>query len=58
MRENKYAQFTQTTVSRDGIHFEVRPGITARSSYERIFRWQGITTAWAGWAFWGVRTIC
>jgi hypothetical protein len=41
MRENKYAQFTQTTVSRDGIHFEVRPGITAKTSYERIFRWQG-----------------
>ena len=27
MRDNHYAQFTQTTVSRDGIHFEPRPGV-------------------------------
>jgi hypothetical protein len=41
MRANKFAQFTQTTVSKDGVHFEVRPGITARTSYERLFRWHG-----------------
>jgi hypothetical protein len=43
MRENGYAQFTQTTVSRDGIHFEPRPGITLLTSYLRVFRWNGGT---------------
>ena len=42
VRENGYAQFTQTTVSKDGIHFEPRPGITAKTSYQRIFRWHGM----------------
>jgi hypothetical protein len=41
MRQNGYAQFTQTTVSRDGLHFEARAGITARTSYQRIFQWGG-----------------
>lgn len=41
MRENGYAQYTQTTVSSDGIHFEPRPGITAKTSYLRIFQWHG-----------------
>ena len=39
MRENRYGQYTQTTVSGDGIHFEPRPGVTLRTSYLRIFRW-------------------
>ncbi len=41
IRENHYGQFTQTTESGDGIHFAVRPGITLRSSYLRIFSWRG-----------------
>ncbi|HEX6897546.1 MAG TPA: hypothetical protein VF146_19840 [Bryobacteraceae bacterium] len=41
MRENKYAQFTQTTVSADGLHFDPRPGITLRTSYLRTFVWNG-----------------
>jgi len=41
MRDNSYAQFTQTTVSSDGTHFEPRPGLTLRSSYLRTFRWDG-----------------
>ncbi|HWE51980.1 MAG TPA: hypothetical protein VG273_19465 [Bryobacteraceae bacterium] len=41
MRENKYAQFTQTTVSTDGLHFQPRPGITQRTSYLRLFEWNG-----------------
>jgi hypothetical protein len=41
MRDNGYAQYTQTTLSRDGIHFEARPGITVRTSYLRVFRWNG-----------------
>ncbi|HLG96036.1 MAG TPA: hypothetical protein VKX49_06970 [Bryobacteraceae bacterium] len=41
MRENNYAQFTQTTVSSDGLHFEPRPGVTLRTSYLRIFPWNG-----------------
>jgi hypothetical protein len=38
-RENGYAQYTQTTVSADGLNFAPRPGITARTSYSRLFRW-------------------
>lgn len=41
MRDNHYAQFTQTTVSGDGIHFEPRPDVTMRTSYLRTFRWNG-----------------
>jgi hypothetical protein len=41
MRENGYAQYTQTTVSRDGIHFEARPGIALKTSYLRVFKWSG-----------------
>jgi hypothetical protein len=41
MRDNAYAQYTQTTVSRDGIHFQPRPGITLRTSYLRAFQWNG-----------------
>ncbi|HYL37998.1 MAG TPA: hypothetical protein VEV17_18930 [Bryobacteraceae bacterium] len=37
IRDNHYAQFTQTFVSRDGLHFEPRPGISARTSYLRVF---------------------
>ena len=39
--DNHYAQFTQTTVSSDGLHFEPQPGVTLRSSYLRAFRWNG-----------------
>ena len=38
-RKQGYGQFTQTATSNDGAHFTVRPGLTARTSYERIFRW-------------------
>ena len=41
MRENGYAQYTQTTTSRDGIHFETRPGIVLKTSYLRVFEWSG-----------------
>jgi hypothetical protein len=41
LRDNGFAQYTQATVSRDGVHFEARPGITAKTSYERVFRWRG-----------------
>ncbi|HTA70063.1 MAG TPA: hypothetical protein VK776_17365 [Bryobacteraceae bacterium] len=40
-RANGYAQFTQTAVSSDGLHFQPRPGISAKTSYLRIFRWKG-----------------
>lgn len=43
MRDNSYAQYTQTIVSRDGIHFQPHPGITLRTSYLRIFHWSGNT---------------
>lgn len=36
-----YAQFTQTAVSSDGLHFQTRPGISAKTSYLRVFRWKG-----------------
>jgi hypothetical protein len=39
-REKGYAQYTQTTVSGDGLHFTGQPGITARTSYSRLFRWR------------------
>jgi hypothetical protein len=39
MRDSGYAQYTQTTISRDGIHFDPRPGITLRTSYLRTFQW-------------------
>ena len=42
MRENSYAQYTETALSRDGIHFETRPGITLKTSYLRVFRWDRI----------------
>ena len=41
LRDNSFAQYTQTTVSRDGIHFEPRPGLTAKTSYMSVFRWRG-----------------
>ncbi|MGD1093174.1 MAG: hypothetical protein ABSB35_14430 [Bryobacteraceae bacterium] len=41
LRDNSFGQYTQTIVSRDGIHFEARPGITAKTSYLRLFRWNG-----------------
>jgi len=41
MREHGYAQFTQTTVSRDGLHFGPRPGISLKTSYLRAFRVNG-----------------
>ncbi len=41
LREHGYAQYTQTVVSQDGLHFEPRPGITAKTSYLRVFRWSG-----------------
>ena len=40
-REHGYAQFTQTAVSRDGLRFEPLPGISAKTSYLRVFRWNG-----------------
>jgi hypothetical protein len=40
-RTDGYAQYTQTAVSSDGIHFQTRPGITAKTSYLRVFRWNG-----------------
>ncbi len=39
-KENAYGQFTQTSVSADGLHFAQRPGITARTSYSRLFHWR------------------
>ena len=42
-RENGYAQFSQSTVSADGLHFTARPGIAARTSYARVFQWK---SAW------------
>lgn len=41
LRDNGYAQYTQTTVSEDGLHFQARPGITTKTSYLRAFRWNG-----------------
>ena len=41
-RDNGYAQYTQTTVSRDGIHFETRPGVVLKTSYLRVFEWSGV----------------
>jgi hypothetical protein len=41
VQSNGYAQYTQTSVSRDGIHFEMKPGITLKTSYLRIFDWSG-----------------
>jgi hypothetical protein len=40
-RDYHYAQYTQTFLSTDGIHFDARPGITLKSSYLRVFRWNG-----------------
>jgi hypothetical protein len=37
--DNKYAQYTQTTVSRNGIHFDPKPGVVLRTSYLREFQW-------------------
>lgn len=41
MTDNKYAQYTQTTISRDGIHFEAKPGVVLRTSYLRMFKYNG-----------------
>ena len=41
MRENRFGQYTQTTVSTDGLHFDPRAGVTLRTSYLRLFRWNG-----------------
>ena len=41
MRENGYAQYSQTTVSEDGLHFTPLPGITEKTSYLRVFAWHG-----------------
>ena len=41
-RENGYAQYTQSTVSMDGLHFTALPGIAARTSYARVFRWKNL----------------
>ena len=35
-----YGQYTQAAVSTDGLHFSARPGITAQTSYLRLFRWR------------------
>lgn len=37
---NGYAQYTQTTVSVNGLNFTAQPGITARTSYARFFQWR------------------
>ena len=42
MRDNGYAQYTQTTISRDGLHFEPRPGVVLKTSYLRVFEWSGV----------------
>jgi hypothetical protein len=47
MRDNRYAQYTQTALSRDGIHFEPRPGIVLKTSYLREFEWSGAHYAMA-----------
>jgi len=41
LADNGYAQYTQTAVSHDGLHFEPQPGITARTSYLRVFKKDG-----------------
>ena len=41
LRDNGYAQYTQTAVSTDGLHFEARPGIVLKTSYLRAFQWDG-----------------
>ena len=41
MKDGGYAQYTQTTVSTDGLHFSPQLGITEKSSYIRVFPWQG-----------------
>ncbi len=41
MRDNGYAQYTQTAVSADGLNFQTRPGITVETSYLRVFEWNG-----------------
>ena len=39
-RDNGYGQFTQSSVSTDGLHFDLRPAIT-RVSYLRVFPLDG-----------------
>ena len=39
-RDNGFGQFTQSSVSADGLHFDVRPAIT-RVSYLRVFAHDG-----------------
>ena len=51
LRENGYAQYTQTAVSGDGLHFQLQPGISLKTSYLRVFRYAG---AWYGMARLGV----
>ena len=41
MRDNRYAQYSQTTISTDGLNFAPQPGITQKNSYLRVFAWQG-----------------
>ena len=41
MRENSYGQYSQTTVSADGLHFMPQQGISEKTSYLRAFAWQG-----------------
>jgi hypothetical protein len=38
-QEKGYGQYTQTVVSADGLNFTPRPGVTAQTSYSRLFRW-------------------
>jgi hypothetical protein len=54
LRKNGYAQYTQTAVSNDGMHFSALPGITAKTSYLRVFPWNG---AYYGMARLGVLGI-
>jgi hypothetical protein len=45
-RENGYGQYTQSSASLDGLHFETRPAIT-RTSYMRVFPYSGTFFAMA-----------
>ena len=39
IRDNGYAQYTQTVVSSNGLEFQPRPGVSLKTSYLRLFRW-------------------
>ena len=41
IRNNGYAQYTQTAVSPSGVDFQTLPGISLKTSYLRVFRWNG-----------------